>query len=107
MMGPSLIHWSIDMPLSVIATITAKPEYRAEVRQALLSVVAPSRAEAGCLEYALHVSRDNPDSFIMLERWQDDATLDLHMETQHFAALGAALDGKVTGVDIARVDMVS
>ena len=95
------------MPLSVVATITAKPEFRSEVRQALLAVVPPSRAEAGCLQYDLHASRSNPDSFVMIERWQDDATLDHHMATPHFAALGKAIDGKVAGVDIARLDLVS
>jgi len=95
------------MSLSVVATISAKSGFRAEVRQALDKLIAPSRAEAGCLQYDLHIVRDNPDSFEMIERWQDDATLDRHMATAHFAALGAALDGKVTGVDIVRLDLVS
>jgi len=95
------------MSLSVVATISAKSGFRAEVRQALDKLIAPSRAEAGCLQYDLHIVRDNPDSFVMIERWQDDATLDRHMATAHFAALGAALDGKVTGVDIVRLDLVS
>lgn len=94
------------MPLSVVASISAKPEFRVAVRQALEAVVPPSRAEPGCLQYDLHVARDNPDGFVMIERWSDDATLDRHMATPHFAALGAALDGKVTGVDIARLDLV-
>lgn len=95
------------MPLSVVANISAKPEFLGEVRQALLAVVAPSRAEAGCLQYDLHLARDQPNSFVMIERWQDDATLDRHLATPHFAALGAALDGKVTGVDIVRLDLLS
>jgi len=95
------------MPLSVVATITIKHGYGAEVRRALLAVIAPSRAKAGCLQYDLHVARDDPDHLVMIERWQDDATLDRHMATPHFAALGAAIDGKVTGVDIARLDLVS
>lgn len=94
------------MPLSVVASISAKPEFRAAVRLALETVVPPSRAEAGCLQYDLHVTRDKPDSFVMIERWPDDATLDRHMATPHFAALGAALDGKVTAVDIVRLDLV-
>ncbi len=92
------------MSLSVVATITALPEHRAAVRTALLAVVAPSRAEAGCLHYELHATRDNAERFVMLERWQDDACLERHMATPHFAALGAALDGKVSGVDIVRLD---
>lgn len=95
------------MPLSVIATISAKSEFLSEVRQALDQVVAPSRAEAGCRQYDLHLSRETPNRFVMIERWQDDATLDRHMATPHFAALGAALDGKVTGVDIVRLDLLS
>lgn len=95
------------MPLSVVATITAKSEYRAEVRQALLNILAPSRAETGCLQYDLHVAQDNPDRLVMIERWQDDATLVLHMASAHFAALGAAIDGKVTGVDIVRLNPVA
>ncbi|HRH73720.1 MAG TPA: putative quinol monooxygenase [Zoogloea sp.] len=95
------------MSLSVVATISAKPEFRAEVRQALDQIVPPSRAEAGCLQYDLHITRDKPDSFVMIERWEDDATLDRHMATAHFAALVAAIDGKVTGVDIVRLDPAS
>ena len=95
------------MPLSVVATITAQPEHRSAVHAALLAVVAQSRAEAGCLQYDLHAARDTPDRFVMIERWQDDATLDRHMATPHFAALGAALDGKVTGVNIDRLDLLS
>lgn len=95
------------MSLSVVATITARSEFRTEVRQALDQVIPPSRAEAGCLQYDLHVTRDKPDSFVMIERWQDDATLDRHMATPHFTALVAAIDGKVTGVDIVRLDPAS
>ncbi len=95
------------MSLSVVATISAKSEFRAEVRQALDQVIPPSRAEVGCLQYDLHIAQGNPDSFVMIERWQDDATLDRHMATPHFAALVAAIDGKVTGVDIVRLDPAS
>ncbi|MBL8454395.1 MAG: antibiotic biosynthesis monooxygenase [Zoogloea sp.] len=92
------------MSLSVVATITAKPEFRADVRRALDQVIPPSRAEAACQHYELHITRDKPDSFVMIERWQDDAALERHMATSHFAALVAAIDGKVTGVDIVRLD---
>ena len=94
------------MSLSVVATITTKAEFRGEVRQALIAILAPSRAEPGCLQYDLHTDRNDPDRLVMIERWQDDAALDRHLATPHFAALGAALDGKVTGVDIARLDPV-
>ena len=94
------------MSLSVVATITSKAEFRGEVRQALITILAPSRAEPGCLQYDLHTDRNDPDRLVMIERWQDDAALDRHLATPHFAALGAALDGKVTGVDIARLDPV-
>ena len=48
-------------PLTVIAQIKAKPGKESRVRQELLSLVAPSRKDAGCLNYDLHQALDNPD----------------------------------------------
>ncbi len=95
------------MPLSVVATLSAKSEFRADVRGALETIIPLSRSEAGCLQYDQHVAQDNPDSFVMIERWQDNATLDRHTATPHFAALLAAIDGKVADVVIVRLDLLA
>jgi quinol monooxygenase YgiN len=80
--------------LIVVATITAKEGNEVLVREALESVVPPSRAEAGCLRYDLHVDLGNHASFVMLEAWRDDAALAEHEATAHFQQLVATIGGK-------------
>jgi quinol monooxygenase YgiN len=66
------------------ATVKALPGQESAVRAALLELVAPSRAEPGCLCYNLHVSKDEPGLFIFYEQWADQAAFDAHCKTPHF-----------------------
>jgi quinol monooxygenase YgiN len=84
----------VTQSLIVVATIIAKPGAEAAVRQALEQVVPPSRAEAGCRRYELHVDNAAPEKFVMLEEWTGAAALAEHEATAHFGALVAAIGGK-------------
>jgi quinol monooxygenase YgiN len=81
--------------LTVIATITAKPGQEATVRQALERLVPPSRAEAGCHRYELHLDNAVAGRFVMLEEWDSAQALAEHEATDHFRALGPAVAGLV------------
>ena len=79
--------------LYVIATLTARPDTIDATRDALTSLVAPTRAEDGCVGYTLTQSTDDPAVFRTVEQWQDQAAADAHMGTPHVqAALAAAAD---------------
>ncbi|WP_343733366.1 putative quinol monooxygenase [Duganella sp.] len=80
--------------LIVVATITAKQGNEALVREALEKIVPPSRAEAGCIRYDLHIDLGNHASFIMLEAWRDEAALAAHEATPHFQELVKTVGGK-------------
>lgn len=80
--------------LIVVATITAKEGNEVIVREALERVVPPSRAEAGCIRYDLHVDLGNHASFVMLEAWRDADALAAHEATPHFLELVKAVGGK-------------
>lgn len=86
----------MTQPLIVVATITAHPGHEAAVRSALEQVVPPSRAEAGCKRYELHVDNAAPARFVMLEEWTGEAALKEHEATPHFQALVAAVGGAAT-----------
>lgn len=75
--------------LTVVARICAKPGKEAEVQQALLTLVAATRAEAGCLNYDLHVSHDDPTLFLFYENWTSKAHLDAHAQSAHIQAFRA------------------
>jgi quinol monooxygenase YgiN len=91
--------------LIIVATITARDGNQALVREALEQVVPPSRAEAGCLRYDLHIDLGNHASFVMLEAWRDQAALDAHEATPHFQALVQAVAGKAD-VQIVKLNQV-
>jgi quinol monooxygenase YgiN len=75
--------------LSVVAVLTAKPGSADIVRDALVALVPPTRAEEGCLSYELYAS-DQPDTFVTVERWRAAEDLGAHMQTDHVQATFAA-----------------
>lgn len=77
-----------DLP--VVAVLTAKPGSEDEVRQALASLVAPTREEPGCLAYSLYASASDPTVFVTVESWKSQADLDAHMHTDHVQQLIAS-----------------
>lgn len=83
-------------PIAVVATIATTPQQRQAVQEALLRAVAATVTEPGCEQYALHRDRRDPHCFVMIERWRDQASLDLHAAGPAFAALAAALEGRAT-----------
>ncbi|HVM50045.1 MAG TPA: putative quinol monooxygenase [Candidatus Acidoferrum sp.] len=66
--------------VTVIARMKAQPGKEGQVRQELLSLVAPSRKDAGCLNYDLHQSPDDPALFLFHENWASKAHLDAHLQ---------------------------
>ena len=86
--------------LHVVATLPAKPESVDAMREALLTLVAETRKEEGCLSYDLYESASTPGTFVTVERWTGQDALDAHMATPHIGAAIAASEGHRTG-DIA------
>ncbi len=78
--------------ITVVATFQARPGKEAELKKALISLVAPTRAEAGCLNYDLHASPEDAGKFLFHENWISPAALDAHMKTPHIAALLPRVD---------------
>ncbi len=65
--------------VTVVATFKAKPGKADAVRSAIEAVVAPTRSEAGCINYDLHQSTDDPDVFMLYENWTSKKVLDEHL----------------------------
>ena len=73
--------------VTVLARIKAKGGMEERVKQELLALVAPTRAEAGCINYDLHQSADDPTLFMFYENWKSKEDLDQHMEMPYLKAL--------------------
>ena len=72
--------------VTVVAQIRAKPGREPEVKQALLALCGPTRAEKGCINYDLHQALEDPGFFLFLENWASKADLDAHSQSAHLQA---------------------
>ena len=79
--------------VTVLARVKARAGHEEEVRRLLLALVAPSRAERGCLNYDLHQSAADPTEFMFYENWTSRAALDAHMEQPHLDEFDAKAEG--------------
>ena len=87
----------MNTPLTVIATFEAKPGKETALRAALAELVEPTRKEAGCLNYDLHESTDNPAKFLFHENWTSKAHLEVHLQSAHIQKLLPRVDELCTG----------
>jgi quinol monooxygenase YgiN len=93
---------------SLIAYLHAKPEKREELLKVLLSFIEPSRDEAACINYHLHVSDDDPNLFIFYENWRSREELDQHLQTAMLTNFwNRRLDLLEKDVDIKFITMLS
>ena len=84
--------------ITVVATFHAKPGKETELKNALISLVAPTHKEAGCINYDLHVSAEDPAKFLFHENWTSKAHLDAHLKNTHIQVLLPRLDELCIGM---------
>jgi quinol monooxygenase YgiN len=84
--------------IHVLAMITTKPGMRDAVLAAFRANMPAVHAEAGCLEYAPAIDAEGigriqtplgPDSFVVVEKWEDAAALAAHAAAPHMAEYAA------------------
>lgn len=80
------------MAVTIIGTVTARPECRDELEELLRRQVEPTRAEAGCINYDFHVDAADPCVFVFYENWVSQADLDAHLAMPHLAPLMSQID---------------
>jgi len=73
--------------LVVIAYLTAKPGKEAEARKNIQALLAPTRAEKGCIVYELHEMHGEPGKFVFYEVWKSAEHLNAHAKSKHLKAL--------------------
>lgn len=78
--------------ITVVATFQARPGKETELKKVLVGLVAPTRQEAGCINYDLHALPEDPAKFLFHENWISKAALDAHMQTPHIQALLPRVD---------------
>ncbi|MGI0495172.1 putative quinol monooxygenase [Alkalinema pantanalense CENA528] len=91
------------MTIRVVAHVIAKPDQIDALKSLTLSILEPTRQEAGCIQYEVHQNLQDPTDLTFIEEWQSEAALEAHLQTPHLQAAMAQLDGIVAAMpDIRR-----
>jgi quinol monooxygenase YgiN len=71
----------------VVARWIPREDHEQDVLTILTRLAAASREEAGCRDYRLHHSRDNPREYLLYEVYDDKQAFDAHVASDHFQQL--------------------
>ena len=94
--------------LVIAGTVKIKPETRAEAVQAAQKMAEASQAEAGCRSYGFYADLNDPNMFLIFERWESEAALMTHFQTPHMAEFNAAIPRFLAGPpSITRYDVAA
>lgn len=77
----------------IAASMRAKSGQEAAMRELLLSLVPPTRAEEGCVLYDLHQDLNDPAEFLFYEIWENREVWLKHMESPHLLAFRKSSEG--------------
>ena len=84
--------------IAVIAKIPIKEDQFNEAVEAFKQLVAEVAQEEGTLYYTVNVSKDAPQTLVVMERYRDKEAFKVHSATPHFNAFfakaGELLAGK-------------
>ena len=81
--------------LTIVANIKAKSDKINLVKTELEKLIAPTLAEAGCINYDLHQDNENPAHFLFFENWESRELWQAHMGAPHLADYLKATEGAV------------
>jgi quinol monooxygenase YgiN len=72
----------------VVATLTVKPEARAEFIAAAIACIKETRKEPGNIAYDLHESVTDPTRMVFVEQWDSADALVPHRAAEHMKTFG-------------------
>lgn len=81
----------------MVARFIAKAGKEEALKSVLTTAIAPTRRELACYQYDLLGNPQNPCEFCFVERWEDDKSLDHHLDTPHIKTMLAQVEELVEG----------
>jgi quinol monooxygenase YgiN len=72
---------------AALVSWTARPGEEEQVERVLAQLSDATRAEPGCLAYAVGRSLDDPYRYVIYERYIDEDAFKLHVGSDHFRVL--------------------
>jgi quinol monooxygenase YgiN len=81
------------MALIAIADMFATSDGREELVATLGRAERDAANQAGCVRYSFAATLNDPNHFVLISEWEDDAALDAHYASPEFASFQFSLHG--------------
>ena len=96
----------MNQKLPMIVKFTVKKEHIADVKEALLNILEPTRKEEGCLLYELHQDLNDPSIFMFYEVWETIDHWKAHDHQPHIDTFRKFIDGKVENIEVNQLNIL-
>ena len=97
----------MTMPLTIVARIVPTPGKEDDLEAAMKALVAATRAEAGCIQYDLHRTNEDPCVFLFFENWETHALWRAHMDGPHLKAFNEKASGMIDKAEILQMTRIA
>ncbi len=84
--APAAAPTTQEGAITAVTLIHGLPGREEDLKQHLLSLAAPTRAEPGCILYDLYQSTDQQHEFMRFEMWTSLDALEAHKKMPHLRA---------------------
>jgi quinol monooxygenase YgiN len=81
----------------VVGRVHTTPDHRDELLDVARAMCAASRGDDGCLGYRCSEDTEQPDHFVFVEEWEDDAALQAHFAQPHTATFMGSITRLLDG----------
>jgi quinol monooxygenase YgiN len=81
------------MPVVAVADMFGIAAAHTELRQLLAEHERASAASAGCRRYTFASTLAEPDHFVLVSEWDDEAAMDAHYASEEYAQFQFSLHG--------------
>jgi quinol monooxygenase YgiN len=83
----------MTMAVVAIADLYGISGRRDELVALLARAEREAAAQSGCIRYSFAATLADPDRFVLVSEWRDQAAMDAHYRSQAFASFQFSLDG--------------
>lgn len=73
------------MTITKKVVFIAKDDSIEELKILLGTMVQASRVEKGCLLYNIYQIKDKPNTFVVVEAWENEEALEGHKQSAHYS----------------------
>lgn len=89
-----------------LGDVYAQIPRREQVRELMRATQARMRDQPGCISYTFTVSLDDPEHFVIIEQWRDQAALEEHYRSRAFAEYQEQIAAQLVRTSELRVHLV-